>query len=116
MTLKNLLDNLKKRGLRDILNPVRWYRVYQAWQAEKHTSLEYIEQVVWRQTICGPCVKANNCTHCGCAAKKVILVPEEACSGGHWGPMMPAVEWADYKEQMGLEFQINLNPVPRIKS
>jgi len=113
MDWSNLRDNFQKRGLRDILNPFRWYRIYQAYLAKKHTSLAYAEQVVWRQTLCGPCVKANNCTHCGCAAKDVILVPEMACSGGNWGPMMHPSEWEDYKEQMGLEFQTIYNP-PKI--
>ena len=78
--------------------------------AKRYVSLAYAEQVVWRSTLCRPCVIGGQCIHCGCESPANMLAATNSCSNGNWGPMWSVEQWDAFKDQYGLSFIIKLNP------
>lgn len=104
----SVITNIKKRGLKDILNPVRWriftrflLRKVKGLHLQDHEIQPFVEQVIWRQALCKPCLLAGECTHCGCKAPELFYDKDMVCSGGNWNEMMSPEEWKQYKSGVG---------------
>ena len=105
----SLLQNLKLRGLRDILRPRKWkifarYAILKAWKKEYpelHVP-EYVEQIATRMSNpgCRPCVEAGACVHCGCKSPELFFDKDNECSGANWFQMIPPAIW-NIKKQLG---------------
>lgn len=109
----SIIKNIKKRGLKDILNPWRWkmflrskQREFQGIKLEQKEILSYCEQVVYRTNLCKPCLKNGACTHCECAVPDLFYDKKMVCSGGNWVEMVSPEKWENYKKELGLEFRI----------
>ena len=105
----SIIENIRKRGLKDILNPKKWVAYLSEppnISEDSKAGLGYCEQVVYRSVMCSDCVSAGSCHHCGCAMPKSILVKENWCSAGKWSNMMSDDEWNDYKRITNLKFKI----------
>lgn len=116
----SLIENLKKRGLKDVTNPRKWgvyfrfilnklfpYRFIR----EKHM-VAYCEQVVYRMSLCRQCVKNGSCVHCGCKSPELFLDGKNVCSADNWYEMLSPEQWEEFKEntqiQLGVQFRSNV--------
>lgn len=118
----SIITNIRKRGLKDILNPKRWILYIRGLrrgssgttlQISKTDSLtisneelqSFIEQVIYRQsfTECKRCLKEGACTHCGCKSPELFYDKEMVCSGGNWNEMLPPKDWNEFKSDNGIE-------------
>ena len=126
MGLRSVLINIRKRGLKDILNPTKrkifirdylenkykWKILSEEEYAKlcecdkpdeavkiipKEELLSYAEQLVYRSCQCGDCLNLGNCKHCGCVVPDNMFDKENSCSAEKWGPMLSPTEWQDYK-------------------
>ena len=106
--IKHIWGNFKKRGLKDILNPKKWWIVIDASLAEYYgLTLAKAELVVYRSLMCPKCVEKGECIHCSCGVPENMYSEENWCSGGNWGPE-DAVEFQKRKKMTGLQFQLTL--------
>jgi hypothetical protein len=96
-----------KYRLIDIINPLKWRAVYQAYKKKKEgITLAYCEQVVQRSILCGDCVKAGHCVGpCNCTMPDALLAKDNFCSEGKWGPMLDPVGWNKYKQKNYINFK-----------
>ena len=114
MTLRSLLTNLKKRGIKDVINPLKWKVILWEWISEGRVIIEkediqsYCEQWVMRSIKCNPCLLAGECSHCGCLMPDSMDNRHNACSAGEWGSMLNHQEWEDYKETIGLTLELGI--------
>lgn len=126
MGLRSILQNIRKRGVKDILNPVKrkvfikdFLEDYFGWKIlnqeeyeklceceapdeavkiiPKEFLLSFAEQLVYRSAKCGECVQKGNCTHCGCVVPANMFDADNFCSAEKWGPMLPNGEWQQFK-------------------
>lgn len=106
-------ENIKKRGLVDFLNPMKW-KVFARYikmsvlkqEYEELNIPEYKEQIVYRMNKCKTCVKRGECLHCGCKSPEVFYDKINECSGLNWFRMDDPEEWKKHKKQSG----INIDP------
>lgn len=93
----------------DIINPIKWKRVYDSIVVKNHLELfgslqvHITEQLMWRRLNCPECVEAGKCLACNCPIEEKMFTPEETCTNGLWGPFLDATDWEAYKK----EFKIN---------
>lgn len=101
----------KIRGyyLRHLLNPIKWWHFALGFVVAKYITFHYCEQVVYRSIQCSDCFQAGKCKDCSCSLPDKGMVPEESCSLQNWGPMVGPDDWAEFKQQMGINFYINYN-------
>lgn len=108
----SLLHNLRRRGLRDILNPKKWkiFARYARLKAlrkeyEELTIPEYREQIVYRMTQpgCRECIAKGECVHCGCKSPELFFDKENECSGMFWFEMLEPDSWITYATEQGIE-------------
>ncbi len=93
--------------LKDLVNPLKWRAVYQAYKMRNEgITLAYCEQVVDRSIKCSDCVAAGKCSHCGCSMPGAILAKDNFCSQGKWGPMLDQQNWDKYKERNDIKIEI----------
>lgn len=110
----NLIDNIKKRGARDILNPKKWAAYLDGEIIENggiHLSYEEIipfcQQLMVRLIKCSECVEAGKCVGCGCKMPIAAIVPNNFCSEEKWKEMMTPENWNKYLEETGLKFKLS---------
>lgn len=118
----SIISNLKKRGLKDILNPKKW-KIFARSLALKALRKEYsemfipeyLEQVSIRMSHpgCRPCLEGGECIHCGCKSPDLFFEKEMECSGMNWFAMIPADNWVEYKKESGII--INPDYIDQIK-
>lgn len=118
----SIITNIRKRGLKDILNPKRWILYIRGLrrgssgttlQISKTDSLtlsneelqSFIEQVIYRQsfTECKRCLKEGACIHCGCKSPELFYDKEMVCSGGNWNEMLLPKDWNEFKSDNEIE-------------
>lgn len=118
----SILTNLRKRGLKDVLDPKRWKLYFRGKKREKDgTTLQiaeeetltvnneelqsFIEQVIYRQSFaeCKQCLEKGECIHCGCKSPELFYDKEMVCSGGNWQEMKLPEDWNEYKKDIGIE-------------
>lgn len=114
-----LVENIKRRGLRDILSPKHWCFFVKAKATSNWDDKQAkVEQILVRQSLCPQCFIAGKCIgdveylgedseeRCkGCACPSPELFHEEqmVCSCGKWAEMQKAKDWNKYKKEIGLE-------------
>lgn len=116
--MNSVIENIKARGLKDILNPKKWFVYLKSkyWKTKKYVKLEeseifsYCEQVVYRSILCKPCVKDGKCKDCKCPVPENMIIPENTCSEKNWVEMKNSDEWNKYKKSLGIEFNIIIKP------
>ena len=100
----SLLNNLRKRGLTDILNPKKWgiFARYLKMKAlrleyEELSIPEYAEQIVQRMSHpgCRNCIIEGECTHCGCKSPELFFDKSNECSGANWFTMQSPESWRE---------------------
>lgn len=108
----SLLENIKKRGLRDIFSRRVFSYIESILQKifgvrTKHKDqIAYAEQQIFKRAMCPNCYKAGVCEHCGCGFSDLTISKDAVCSVGRWGKVMPANSWEEYKSKYlsGIEF------------
>lgn len=103
----SLITNIKKRGLKDALNPKKWkifarYFFFRALKKEypELSVPEFIEQATYRMSHpgCRECVLKGECVHCGCKSPDLFIDKDNWCSGEHWYEMQPPHLWEEFKK------------------
>lgn len=119
----SILNNIRKRGFKDILNPKKWkifgrYIKLKALKQEYEEIFipEYLEQVSIRMSNlgCRACLEGGECVHCGCKSPDLFFEKDMECSGGNWFSMIPSNMWEDYKKDSGIE--VNDDYINQIKT
>ena len=94
MSLKSIIRNLTKRGLKDVTNPERRKMYFTGEKIKKeglHLSykeiLPYMEQLLFRTVVCNPCLKNGSCFKCGCTMPSAMMTPQFECEEGKFIPM-----------------------------
>ena len=108
----SLLENIKKRGLRDIFSMRVFSYIESQFQKifgvrTKHEDqIAYAEQQIYKRVMCNNCYKDGVCEHCGCGFSDLTISKEAVCSQNRWGKVMPANSWEEYKSKYlsGIEF------------
>lgn len=108
----SLIDNIKKRGLSDILNPKKWWvyviSMLREWLlGSPFEQVARAEQTVYRIHKCRDCFQDGSCKVCGCPTPESMLEPDNWCEGGKWGEMLSYKEWEEFKK----ENQLTIKPV-----
>lgn len=120
----SLLENVEKRGFKDILNPKKW-KVFIVWllklalnrlsksetkevaeEAQKATRLytkSELEQVIYRRRLCKECWERGSCVACGCDAVGEMQDLTTKCADGKWKAAMDAPSWESYKSKLGIK-------------
>lgn len=106
-----LIENIKRRGLKDITDP-KVIRAYISWlwielfgyNIKSKDILSFAEQIQYRALKCKPCLDNGTCLHCGCPAQEKISNPKSACSNYQWEKLMSAEDWKIYKEDNKITF------------
>lgn len=113
MGFMSIINNIRKRGAKDILNPARWTAYTDGNNIRnKGITLQYdeivaySEQVVYRKSLCGQCFEQGSCTHCGCVMPLSGVTPSSFCSGGNWDKMMRPEEWEKFKQENDINLGI----------
>ena len=132
-----ILLNIKKRGYKDIFSTTKILAVIEKYIFRKYfniafvnadslgdrielsdeDTLAYYEQVVFRlsQYPCNSCKNGRGeCKHCGCQLPDKWLTLKGSCMGEDqqtkvWGDIMSAQDWDNYKEELGITFNITYN-------
>jgi len=112
-----IVDNIKKKGLRDILNPVKWLIYIQhlrekyitGVRIKKEDAFSYAEQLLFRQNLCKDCYKAGSCIACGCEINGLMTTSSASCSEGRWKKMLNRKEWEQLKKSL-TDFEFGFYP------
>lgn len=104
---------------KDIINPARWFAFMFGMTLKKreseYTQPHIVEQFMFRMLICKPCVLNgkcignDTCEGCGCDTIGKMLLADDSCHCGNWGPYKPKDEWEAYKAKFGIKFLLELN-------
>lgn len=108
---------------KDIINPVKWFAYLNGMalkERESELSQEHvIEQLIYRRVRCPQCLVVDNhedypgkavcigtplCEGCTCDTWGKMLLVEEKCHCGKWGPIKSKEDWEAYK----LKFNISI--------
>jgi hypothetical protein len=113
MRLRDIYNNVRARGLRDVFNPKKWLVAYQDLVIKgggkllhKDEIQSYCEQVVFRAYLCAPCMEAGACVDCKCPMPDAIHTPDNFCSQGNWNEMLAPEQWEAYKKANNLKIKI----------
>ena len=119
MGLKNIAENVKKRGLKDALDPNVWktYRDYE--EIEKNglfLDVEdidlYNEQYMYRKLRCSKCVEAGKCVGydtegCSCVCPAKMMPPCAECAELRWKAMKNTrEEWEQEKKDKNIQLAV----------
>lgn len=112
--VRNIIENIKSRGLKDILNPKKW-RDFLTSKAQKVTGvtipheevLSYSEQLVYRSIICSECFKLGACIDCKCPQPDSAIVKTHECSLGRYRQMLSSEKWEKFKLDNNIKFSLS---------
>lgn len=114
MGFRSVLENVKKRGLKDILNPRNIHNFIKSlWVKSRGLTLKesevlsYSEQLVYRSLKCADCFKEGKCHDCSCPQPDAAIIKEHECSMGKYRAMLPQNDWEDFKLKEKFKFKIN---------
>ncbi len=114
MGFSSIFENIKKRGLKDILNPrniINFFKSY--WIKAKGINipeaeiLSYSEQLVYRSIRCYDCFKDKKCHDCSCPQPDAAIIKEHVCSTGKYHAMLSPSKWEEFKRKENFDFKIN---------
>ncbi len=102
---KAIVENVRKRGLKDVLDPQVWKTAKQWADIEKQGLLlppgeivSFAQQLVYRMVMCQSCVDAGKCPHCTCAMPHKMCCAAGKCPLERWQEMMEAGDWEKFFE------------------
>lgn len=105
-----ILTNIRLRGLKDVLNPRKWWIFivshFRGAATPHDVTLAQAEQTVYRTILCSSCLKNGSCLSCGCPMPDAIVTPENYCSEGLWDEMLSPEDWATFKADNKINFKI----------
>jgi len=114
MGFRSILENVQKRGLRDLLNPRNISNFIKSlWIKTKGINipeaevLSYSEQLVYRSIKCSDCFRDKKCHDCSCPQPDAAIVREHKCSAGNYGEMLSPSDWEGFKKREKINFKIN---------
>lgn len=114
MGFRSILENVKKRGLKDILNPKKWFNFLSGQKIEKtgiHLEekeiLSYSEQLVYRSLKCSQCFLEKACVDCECPQPLSATVKKHECTLGKYKAMLTPEKWEEFKMQNNLKFKLS---------
>lgn len=101
--VKGVLENVRARGLKDLVDPNVW-RTYAEWSDIEKNGLvlppeaivSFAQQLVYRMVMCGECVRAGKCASCKCAIPQKMCCAAAKDALGRWPEMMPPEEWNEF--------------------
>lgn len=103
---------LGKYRVIDLINPLKWWAVIDAWIAKRYVSLHWAEQVVYRKSLCPDCVAKGSCIgDCGCKMPDAMFAKDNSCSEGEWGPMYNEEAWETYKRIVDIQIGVIQKPI-----
>ena len=107
----------------DVINPIKWFAYLNGMalkEREAELALPHIvEQNMYRRLRCPQCLVVDNhpnypgkavcignpnCEGCTCDTWGKMLLAEEACHCGKWGPYRTVDEWEEYKKKFDIKF------------
>ena len=111
--LRSVINNIKRRGLKDILNPKKW-RDFLTSKKQSVTGvtipqedvLSYSEQLVYRSITCSECFKLGACIDCQCPQPDAAIVKTHECSLGRYRKMLEKDKWEEFKLKNKIKFVI----------
>ena len=93
--------------LKHIVDPVRWFMVVQSFvDPERHASLSYCEQIVFRKYKCPACLTRGKCYACNCALPQAMENPNLSCSREEWDPVQNEMDWELHKSKFGITISV----------
>lgn len=108
-----VIENIKKKGFKDILNPKKWGFFIKSKSQdkngihlEKSEILSYSEQLVYRAIVCGECFKRGACVSCECPQPDAAILKEHECDLKKYRPMMEKDRWENFKKLNNIKFTI----------
>lgn len=100
----SLIENIKKRGLKDIFSmrvfsyiEAQFQKIFGVW-TKKEDQIAYSEQILYKGVVCGVCKEKGECVHCGCSFPDLAVSKIAVCSQGNWGKVMNNKDWEEYKK------------------
>lgn len=100
----SLIENIKKRGLKDIFSTrvfsyieAQFQKIFGVW-TKQEDQIAYSEQILYKGIVCSDCKKNGSCTHCGCSFPDLAVSKISVCSQGNWGKVMNNKDWENYKK------------------
>jgi hypothetical protein len=120
-----ILKNIRKRGLKDVTNPVKISNFLDFKDIKENgltlsydEIVPYCEQLVFRMynAGCKPCMDRGACTHCECEQPGSAITPNHECDQSYYPPMffetdgdgntkLSINKWNDYKKEKGINFK-----------
>ena len=110
----SLIENIKKRGLKDIFSmrvfsyiEAQFQKIFGVW-TKQEDQIAYSEQLIYKAVMCPECKAKGECVFCGCNFKDLSVSKDAVCSEGRWGKIMDEKNWEEYKKTYlpGTEFGI----------
>lgn len=116
MGFRNIIQNIKKRGMKDVTNPEKIKNYFDGAKLKSeglHLDYEeimpYAEQLVYRSIMCNQCFKEGKCRDCQCPQPLSGMVINHECTEGNYYSMQPPQDWEAYKKETGLSFKLEYN-------
>lgn len=115
MSIRDVADNINRRGLKDILSKDTRKAYWDYEQIEEHGLLldaseivPYAEQLVYRLSKCSRCVEAGKCNGydtkgCGCPTPQKMISPTASCPEGRWPKMKEPEDWVKHKKDNNIQ-------------
>jgi len=105
----SLIENIKKRGLKDIFN-LKKIKIFSRFLSRKALKRKYPElsiphykeQIVYRMRLCPDCLEAGKCINCSCISPELFYDRENYCSEDRWKEMKEKEEWEKEKIEKGI--------------
>ena len=105
--ISDIFRNIKKRGLKDAINPKKWKIMAKHVVGADEIPLHEAEQIVYRACRCRPCLENGSCLDCGCEIQGAIASKDNWCSDGKWTAIMDKDDWDQYKADAGITISFN---------
>lgn len=61
------------------------------------------EQVRYRMSKCGDCIKENKCRYCSCPARKKVFAGRSCNKGERFPDLMTKDKWDEYKRENNIK-------------
>jgi hypothetical protein len=113
MWYDSIINNIKSRGLKDILNPKKWLNYVNGLiigvngiNLKEGEILSYSEQLVYRSIKCSQCFEEKACIDCKCPQPLSATVKSHECTLGKYRGMLSPQKWEEFKKQNGIKFKL----------
>lgn len=115
MSIKDIATNIKRRGLKDVLDKDTRRAFTDFEEIKEHGLLleadeivSYMEQLQYRMSKCPNCMTAGRCNGyetegCGCPTPGKFIPPSAHCPENRWPKMKEPAEWEQYKKERNIQ-------------